>query len=181
MFDEMKKKLKEKYGKDQTVKTERDGDYVKDFFTSELASLEKLLLEEAKLKEMAQEKKQEINKAIEGLGGKISSLKEELEKMRYQFKDILKDKEIENEQIKTELTGEEKELNNVTEDEESEIKSQQTEWELRLQSKEEENNLLKNQTRGIEEELRTEREKKDQEIQKLKQQLEQMSGGQESV
>ena len=181
MFDEMKKKLKEKYGKDRTVKTEREGDYVKDFFTSELADLEKLLLEEVKLKEMAQEKKREIDKAIEGLGEKISSLKEKLEKMRYQFKDILKDKEIESEQIKIELTGEEKELNNVREDEENEIKSQQTEWELRLQSKEEENNLLKNQIRGIEEELQTEREKKDQEIQELKQQLEQMSGGQESV
>lgn len=177
----MKKKLKEKYGKDRMGKTERDGNYVKDFFTSELANLEKLLLEEVKLKEMAQEKKREIDKAIEGLGGKISSLKGELEKMRYQFKDILKDKEIENEQIKTELTGEEKKLNNVREGEESEIKSQQTEWELRLQSKEEENNLLKNRLREIEEELRIEREKKDQEIQELKQQLEQMSGGQQSV
>ncbi|MFB0527771.1 MAG: hypothetical protein ACETVT_02710, partial [bacterium] len=73
------------------------------------------------------------------------------------------------------------ELEHIGEGEESRIKPEQAELELRLQSKEEENNLLKKQIAEMEEQFRIEREKKDQEIQELKKRLEEMSGGQESV
>jgi len=181
MFSAVKTKLKEKYSKNQAARTEKEGDYLKEFLNNELTDLEKLLSEEAKLKQMAEDKKQEINKAIERLEGKMSLFKEEVEKIQLQFRHLFENKEIEKEQIETELTAEAGELEHIGEGEESRIKPEQAELELRLQSKEEENNLLKKQITEMEEQFRIEKEKKDQEIEELKKRLEEMSGGQESV
>lgn len=177
MFGEIKMRLKEKYSKNRTARIEKEGDYLKDFLNNELGDLEKLLSEEAKLKQMAEDKRQEISKAIERLEGKMSLFKEEMEKMRFQFKHLFENKEIEKEQIETELTTKAAELEHkhIREGEESKIKPEQAELEMRLQSKEEENNLLKEQIAKMEERLRIESEKKEQELQELKKRLEQIS------
>ncbi|MCK4802623.1 hypothetical protein KAS33_03030 [bacterium] len=175
MFSAVKTKLKEKYSKNRTTKTEKEGDYLKEFLNNELTDLEKLLSEEAKLKQMAEDKRQKINKAIERLEGKMSLFKEEMEKMRLQFRHLFENKEIDKGQIETELTAGAGELEHIGEGEESKIKPEEVELELRLQSKEEENNLLKKQMAEMEERLRIESEKRDQEIQELKKRLEEMS------
>lgn len=175
MFGEIKMRLKEKYSKNRTTKTEKERDYLKDFLNNELGDLEKLLSEEAKLKQMAEDKRQEISKAIERLEGKMSLFKEEMEKMRLQFRYLFENKEIEKGQIETELTAEVAELEHIREGEESKIKPEQAELELRLQSKEEENNLLKEQIAEMGEQFRIESEKKEQELQELKKRLEQIS------
>ncbi len=148
---------------------------MKEFLNNELTDLEKLLSEEAKLKQMAEDKRQEISKAIERLEEKMSLFKEEVGKIRLQFKHLFENKEIEKEQIETELTAEAAELEHIREGEESKIKPEQAELEMRLQSKEEENNLLKEQIAKMEERLRIESEKKEQELQELKKRLEQIS------
>lgn len=186
MFDEIKMKLREKYSKGRTGKAEKEEDCLKEFLNNELADLQKLLSEEAKLKQMAEDKRREISKAIERLEEKMSLFKEELEKMRFQLRDLFENKGIRKEQIeKKEMEGqaatEETESNRVGEGEENGIKSQQEDWQLRLQSKEEENNLLKNRMAELEEQSRIEREKKNQEIQELKKRLEEMPGRQESA
>lgn len=175
MFGEIKTKLKEKYSKNRPTRTEKEEDYLKDFLNNELGDLEKLLSEEAKLKQMAEDKRQEISKAIERLEGKMALFKEEMEKMRLQFKGLFKNKEIEKEQIETDLTAEVAELEHIKEGEESKIKPEQTELEMRMQSKEEESNLLKKQITEMEERFRIESEKKEQELQELKKRLEQIS------
>ena len=164
MLEEIKRKLKEKYRKGQTAKTEEEPDCSKDSFKDELSKLEKLMAEEVKLKEMAEDKRREISKAIEELEAKMSLFKEELEKMRFQFEGLFKDKEIEKEQIESKLLTGKTESNDVGEGGENEISRQQEDWELRLQSKEEENNLLKNRIAELEEQLRIQKEKKDREI-----------------
>jgi chromosome segregation ATPase len=176
MFGTVKTKLKKKYSKNRTTRTEKEEDYLKEFLNNELTDLEKLLSEEAKLKQMAEDKRQEINKAIERLEGKMSLFKEEVEKIRLQFRYLFENKEIE-----TELTAGDGELEHIGEGEESKIKPEQAELEMRLQSKEEESNLLKEQITEMEERLRIEKEKKEQEIQELKKQLEEMPERQESV
>jgi len=175
MFGAVKTKLKEKYSKNQTTRTEKEGDYLKEFLNNELTDLEKLLSEEAKLKQMAEDKRQEISKAIERLEGKMSLFKEEVEKIQLQFRHLFENEEIEKEQIETELITEVAELEHIREGEESKIKPEQTELEMRLQSKEEENNLLKKQITEMEERFRIESEKKEQELQELKKRLEQIS------
>ncbi len=175
MFGEIKTKLKEKYSKNRTTRTEKEEDYLKEFLNNELTDLEKLLSEEAKLKQMAKDKRQEINKAIERLEGKMSLFKEEVEKIRLQFRYLFENKEIEKEQIETELTAGDGELEHIGEGEESKIKPEQAELEMRLQSKEEESNLLKKQITEMEERFRIESEKKEQELQELKKRLEQIS------
>jgi len=186
MFGEKKRKLTEKYSKDRTARTEREGDSLKEFLSNELANLEKLLSDETKLKQMTEDKRREISNAIKRLDGKTTLFKEEGGKIPFRFKDLFENKEIEKEkiekkQIEGQVPTEGTESNCVGEDEENEIKSQQEDWELRLQSKEEENNLLKKQIAEMEEQFRIEREKKEQEIQELKKRLEEMSGEQESV
>ncbi len=175
MFGVVKTKLKEKYSKNRMTKTEKEGDYLKEFLNNELTDLEKLLSEEAKLKQMAEDKRQKINKAIERLEGKMSLFKEEMEKMRLQFRHLFENKEIDKGQIETELTAGTGELEHIGEGEESKIKPEQAELEMRLQSKEEENNLLKKQIAEMEERLRIESEKKEQEIEELKKRQEEMS------
>ncbi|MCJ7646778.1 hypothetical protein MUO65_07785 [bacterium] len=185
MFDEIRARLKEKYPtlkekyrKDPRVNGENSLDRFRDFLNNELSSLEKLVEEEAKLKKMAEEKRQEIREVIGRLEGKMSLFKEELEKLRLLTKDLFKNKDIEKEQT---LPLEETESGGVGEDGGNEIICQREDWELRLQSKEEENKLLKNRIAELEEQLRIEKEKREQEIEELKQHLEQTSGGQESV
>jgi len=179
MFSAVKTKLKEKYSKNRTTRTEKEGDYLKEFLNNELTDLEKLLSEEAKLKQMAEDKRQEINKAIERLEGKMSLFKEEVEKIQLQFRYLFENKEIDKGQIETELTAGAGELEHIGEGEESKIKPEQAELEMRMQSKEEENNLLKEQIAKMEERLRIESEKKEQELQELKKRLEQISGEQQ--
>lgn len=179
MFGAVKTKWKEKHSKNEGPRIENDEDRLKGFLNHELSDLEKLLSEEAELKQMAQEKRQEISKAVEHLERKMSLFNEELEKMRVQFKELLENKEVEKERIETELTAGVGELEQIGE--ESRTKVEQTELELRLQSKEEENNLLKKQITELEEQFWVEREKKDQEIQELRNRLEEISGGKESV
>ncbi len=181
MFGAVKTKLKEKYSKNRTTRTEKEGDYLKEFLNNELTDLEKLLSEEAKLKQMAEDKRQEINKAIERLEGKMSLFKEEVEKIRLQFRCLFENKEIDKGQMETELTAGDGELEHIGEGEESKIKPEQAELEMRMQSKEEENNLLKKHITEKEERLRIEKEKKEQEIQELKKQLEEIPERQESV
>jgi len=142
MFDEIKKKLKEKYGKSQTEKAEKEQDCFKNYFKNELSSLEKLIGEEAKLKQMAEDKRQEINKVIEGLKRKMSLLKEEVEKMEFRFEGLFKDKEIVEERIESKLLAGRTESNHVVEGGENKLSRQQGDWELRLQRKGEENDLL---------------------------------------
>jgi len=176
MFGAVKTKRKEKHSENEGAKIENEEDHLKEFLNNELGDLEKLLSEEAKLKQMAQEKRQEISKAVECLERKMALFNEELEKMRVQFKDLLENKEVEKERIETELTTGAGELEHIGEGEESRMTPEQTELELRLQSKEEENNLLKKQITELEEQFKVEREKKDQEIQELKKRLKEMSG-----
>jgi len=178
MFKQIKMKLKEKYRKDGMANTKMKEDCFKDFLNNVLSNLEKLLAEEAKLKQMAEDKRREINKAIEELETKVSLFKVELEKIRFQFKGVSKNKEMEKEQIEGQLCKDEAELIDIREDGGDEIKSQQEDWGLRLQSKEEENNLLKNRIAELEEQLQIEREKKGEEIDKREQSSEEMSGGQ---
>jgi len=142
MFDKIKTKLKEKYRKGQTEKAEKEPDCFKDYFKNELSNLEKLLGEEAKLKQMAKDKRQEINKVIEGLERKMSLLKEEVEKMRFRFEGLFKDKKIVEERVESKLLTGRTESNHVVEGGENEISRQHGDWELRLQRKEEENDLL---------------------------------------
>jgi len=179
MFKQIKMKLKEKYRKNGTARTEKEGDCFKDFFNNELSNLEKLLAEEAKLKQLAEDKRRKISKAIKELEGKMSLFKEELEKMRFQFKYVFKNKEMEKEQIESQRREDEAESIEVREDVADEIKSQREDWELRLQSKEEENNLLKNRIAELEEQLRIERERKSEEIEGREQFSEQISGDKE--
>jgi len=181
MFGAVKTKWKEKHSKNEGPRIENDEDRLKGFLNHELTDLEKLLSEEAELKQMAQEKRQEISKAVQRLERKMSLFNEEVEKMRVQFEELLENKEVEKERIETELTAGVGELEQIGEGEESRIKVEQTELEQRLQSKEEENNLLKKQITELEEQFRVEREKKDQEIQELRKRLEEISEGKESV
>jgi len=142
MFDGVKTKLKEKYRKGQIEKREKEPDCFKDYFKNELSNLEKLVAEEAKLQQMAKDKRQEINKVIEGLERKMSLLNEEVGKMQLRFEGLFKDKEMGEERVESELFTGRTESNHVVEGGENEISRQQGAWELRLQRKEEENDLL---------------------------------------
>jgi len=179
MFGAVKTRRKEKHSKNQTARTENEEDHLKEFLNDELTDLEKLLSEEAKLKQMAEEKRQEISKGIERLEGKMSLFKEEVEKIELQFRHLIENKERKKEETETELTAGDGELERMGEGEEGGVKPEQAELELRLQSKEEENNLLKKQIAEGEEQFRFESEKKDQEIEELKRRLEQMAGQQQ--
>lgn len=179
MFGAVKTKRKEKDSGNEVARIENKEDHLKEFLNDELTDLEKLLSEEAKLKQMEREKRQEISKAVERLERKMALFNEELEKMRVQFKDLLENKEVEKQRTETELITGAGELEHIGEGGENRMTSEQTELELRLQSKEEENNLLKKQITELEEQFRVENEKKDQEIQELKNRLEEISTGQE--
>ena len=181
MFGAVKTRRKEKHSKNQTARTENEEDHLKEFLNDELTDLEKLLSEEAKLKQMAEEKRQEISKGIERLEGKMSLFKEEVEKIELQFRHLIENEGMEKEQTETELSIGDGELQHMQGGEECRVGPEQAELELRLQSKEEENNLLKKQIAELEEQFRIEREQREQEIQELKKRLEEMSGGQEQV
>jgi len=167
MFDQIRARLKEKYPtlkekyrKDPRSNGENSLDRFKDFLNNELSNLENLVEEEARLKKMAEEKRQEIREAIGRLEGKMSLFKEEFQKLRLLAKDFFKNKDLEKEQI---IPLEETESGGVGEDGCNEIIGQREDWELRLQSKEEENKLLKSRIAELEEQLQIEKEKKDQE------------------
>jgi len=178
MFNDTKPKYNDKYWRERKVRLEKGEDYVKDYLNDELSRLKKLLSEEMKLKEMAEDKRREIREAKEQFERKIFILGQEMEKMQSQIKDLLRSKGIEKAQIEGQLITREKGLNELIREEESEIKSQQTELELRLQSKEEENNMIRKQLAEKEGQLGNEIEKRDKEIQELKKQLERESQSQ---
>jgi len=161
MFRQIRGRKRRKFLKDPEASEENREDRVKDFSNNELSDLENLVVEEAKLKKMLEDKRQEIRKAIERLEGKMSMIKEEVEKMGLVFKHLFKNREMEKEEIVP--------LDGMESDETGEggangIRCEREDWELRLQSKEEENRLLKNRISELEEQLGIEREKKGQEV-----------------
>ncbi len=184
MFGKIKTRLKEKRPKESSVETEDNENFLREYLKNELGRLEELLSEAGKLEQMAEEKKRQIGEVIERLEGKISFFREELEKIRFRFKNVfenedIKGERVDKEQIESREPGGDARANRVEQYEENRISSQQEDWELRLQSKEEENSLLKRQITEIEEQLQMEKERKDGEIQELKKRLEEMLEGQE--
>ncbi len=180
MFGAVKTRRKERNSENPGGRMEDKKDQLKKLLNDELTDLEKLLSEEAKLKQLAEEKRQEISKAIERWEGKMTLFKEEVEKIQLQFRHILENKEMAKKETESELIIGGGELQQMEGGEECRVGPEQAELELRLQSKEEENNLLKKQMAELEEQFRIEREQKEQEIQELKKRLEEISGGQES-
>jgi len=150
--------------------------------------LEELLSEEAKLKQIADEKRREIAKGIERLEETLAFLKSELGRIRFQFRDLFETKETREEKREIEkgeggegLFLEENQLGDVDHGGENIVKSEQEDFALRLQSKEEENKFLKLQIKKMEEEFQIESERREQELEELRKRLQETSTGQEPL
>jgi len=175
MFGKMKLKEKEKNEKSRKAKIENGKILLEGFLRNQLAVLEKLVSEEAELREVAEAKRCEIIEQIEQLEKEMALFKQELLKIGFHFPGLFGNGETEKENIEGQLSigaGESGQVGEI----EKRIKLEQEDLELRLQSKEEENNLLKNRVAELEEQLRVIEEKKKEEIQEVGSQVEQGSG-----
>jgi len=184
MFGRMRRRLRKKDFKNWEEKRENWVDFWEESLKKGLAGLEKLLSEEAKLKQMADEKRREIARGIKLLEEKLSLLGGQLGRVRLQFRDLFETKEMKEEKMEIEkveaeegLFSEGKELGDVEHGEENIVKSEQENLALRLQSKEEENKSLKIQIKEMEEEFRIKNEKREQEIEELRKRLQETFEG----
>jgi len=184
-------RLRKKNFKDPGERREKPEDSLEEVLKRGVAGLEELLSEEAKLKQIADEKRREIAKAIGRLEETVSFLKSELGRIRFRFRELFETKETREEKMEIEkgeggeggegLFLEENQLGDVDHGGENIVKSEQEDFALRLQSKEEENKFLKLQIKKMEEEFQIENERREQEVEELRKRLQESSTGQEPL